>query len=69
MKRCMMMVFITVMVFLSMLPEKAMARDKLFVDKARLDFGTMKEGLVAEKIVTLTNAGDSVITIKNVSTS
>ena len=48
---------------------QAWALGGLSVDQDRLAFGSMKEGVVAQKVVTLTNAGDAVIAIKNVSTS
>ena len=66
MKRWMMIT----MVALFVLPlGQAWALGGLSADQDRLAFGSMKEGVVAQKVVTLTNTGDAVIEIKNVSTS
>ncbi len=41
----------------------------LTLDRDRLDFGKMKEGIKAEKIVVLTNTGEGPLKIANVTTS
>ena len=66
MKRWMM---IAVVALLAMPLGQAWAQGGLSVDQDRLAFGTMKEGVVAQKVVTLTNTGAVSIKIKNVSTS
>ncbi|RLC19867.1 MAG: hypothetical protein DRH93_14775 [Deltaproteobacteria bacterium] len=67
MKRCLML--IALIVFFPVLQGQVLAQNRLLIDQTRLDFGIMKEGLIAQKIVNLTNAGDTIIAIKNVSTS
>ncbi|HDI59447.1 MAG TPA: DUF1573 domain-containing protein [Desulfobacteraceae bacterium] len=47
----------------------AMAAGKLSLDTTAVAFGTMKEGLVAEKVITLSNTGDAPLRIANVTTS
>lgn len=41
----------------------------LSVSRTEVDFGSMTEGPVAEKAITLTNTGKEVVTIENVTTS
>ncbi len=67
MKKC--KIVIVVAAFFSMFVGQALAQGVLMVDQSRLAFGTMKEGLVAQKAVTLSNTGDAAIKIMNVSTS
>ncbi|MGE4292451.1 MAG: DUF1573 domain-containing protein [Desulfovibrio sp.] len=47
----------------------ALAAGKLIVNENQVVFGNLVEGVVARKIVTLTNNGDAALTIGNVSTS
>jgi hypothetical protein len=47
----------------------AMAGGALMVDQKILEFGSLKEGMVAKKTVTVSNTGDAPVTIVNVSTS
>ncbi|NDV19845.1 hypothetical protein GO013_10475 [Pseudodesulfovibrio sp. JC047] len=47
----------------------AMAAQPVSISDMKVDFGTMTEGPVASKTVTLTNISKEVVTIKNVSTS
>ncbi|WFS61800.1 DUF1573 domain-containing protein [Pseudodesulfovibrio thermohalotolerans] len=47
----------------------AAAAQPLVVSEAKVDFGSMTEGPVASKTVTLTNAGKEVLVISNVTTS
>ncbi len=41
----------------------------LTLSQDRLEFGNMKEGLVAKKVVVLTNSGTEALKIANVTTS
>jgi len=62
-------IMILMMMLLALPLSQARALEKLAVDQTRLAFGAMKEGVVAKKVVTLTNTGNTVIGIKNVTTS
>ena len=66
MKRWMM---ITMVVLFALPLGQARALEELAADQTRLAFGNMKEGVVARKVVTITNPGDAVIGIRNVTTS
>ena len=48
---------------------QAHAGGRLAVDAAVIEFGTMREGLVSEKVVNLSNTGDAPLVIDNVTTS
>ena len=48
---------------------QALASGKLALDQTAIEFGTMKEGLVAKKVVRLSNSGDTLLKIVNVTTS
>lgn len=50
-------------------PAAAGSRGKLVINETLVDFGTMKEGKVAEKVVTLSNTGNQPLTVTNVTTS
>ncbi len=69
MKKCMTLIVSIVLFYMLPLPGHALALGGLSVDQSQLNFGTMKEGLVARKVVNLTNIGDTLIEIKNVRTS
>ncbi len=49
-------------------PAQALA-GQLGLSADQIEFGQLKEGLVAEKVVTLTNHGAALLQIKNVRTS
>jgi hypothetical protein len=63
------MAFVLLGCFFLATATQAWAEGKLSVDITAIKFGTMKEGLVAEKTVTLTNSGDAPLRIDNVTTS
>ncbi len=42
---------------------------QLAVTPDKIEFGTLKEGVVAQKVVSLKNTGQELMSIKNVSTS
>lgn len=48
---------------------QALAGGALDVSQKTLEFGSLKEGVVAKKTVTVSNSGDAPVTIANVSTS
>jgi len=50
-------------------PAMAGQHGALALSETLIDFGTMTEGKVAEKTVTLSNTGDQPITVTNVTTS
>lgn len=51
------------------IPVRAWSRADLVLSETDIDFGNMVEGIVAEKIVKLSNAGDQPLRITNVTTS
>jgi len=54
---------------LGLLCGRALAAGELTVDQKTLEFGSLKEGVVARKTVMVGNTGDAPVTIANVSTS
>jgi P pilus assembly chaperone PapD len=48
---------------------QVLAAGGLALDTTSIAFGTIREGVVAEKIVTLTNTGGAPLAIENVTTS
>jgi|GEM_PF-1221766 P pilus assembly chaperone PapD len=48
---------------------QVLAAGGLALDTTSIAFGTIKEGLVAEKTVTMRNSGDMPLVIENVTTS
>ncbi|WP_243545707.1 DUF1573 domain-containing protein [Pseudodesulfovibrio tunisiensis] len=60
---------ILALVFRLLFAASAMAAPNLTISETRVDFGSMTEGPVASKTVTLTNVSREVVTIQNVTTS
>ncbi|MBN1848479.1 MAG: DUF1573 domain-containing protein [Deltaproteobacteria bacterium] len=54
---------------LILVPLRAWPGANLVLSETRVDFGNMVEGVVAEKVIKLFNAGDQPLKITNVTTS
>ena len=51
------------------IPVRAWPGANLVLSETRIDFGNMVEGVVAEKVIKLSNTGDQPLKITNITTS